>query len=67
MQSTSETKWPKLRSRLGLTLVTWVIGAIAVIGLLFGVGSLGDSAFFWATIASTVICKEIHNGCSVRD
>ena len=57
MQSTSETKWPKLRSRLGLTLVTWAIGAIAVIGLLFGMGSLGDSAFFWATIASTVIGK----------
>ena len=57
MQSTSETKLPKLRSRLGLTLVTWAIGTIAVIGLLFGVGSLGDSAFFWATIASTVIGK----------
>jgi hypothetical protein len=50
-------EWPPLRSRLGLTLVTWAIGVIAILGLLFGIGRINQSAYFWSTILATIICK----------
>jgi len=47
----------KLRTRSGLTLLTWAVSGILILILLFGVGSQGDGAFLWASIGSTFIRK----------
>jgi hypothetical protein len=47
----------RIKTRNGLTLITWVIGIILVLGLLIGIGNLSDQAFLWATVGSTFVCK----------
>jgi hypothetical protein len=49
----------KLESRSGLTLATWTIGLILILVLLFVIGNISDWAFLWATVGSTLICKQI--------
>ena len=48
----------RLKTRAGISIVTWAVGGTLVLVLLFAVGSLSDTAFLWSTVACTFIRKQ---------